>query len=82
MVTLPDGKMSSRKGNVIVFNALRDRLKEELDKPLSKYKDEWSEEEISRCTNHKLSVGAIRYGMLCSDPVKDIVFDFKKLDKF
>ena len=81
MVTLPDGKMSSRKGNVIVFNELRDRLSSELDKPLSKYKDEWSEDEIND-VKHKLSVGAIRYGMLCSDPVKDIVFDFKNWTSF
>ena len=81
MVTLPDGKMSSRKGNVIVFNELRNRLSTELDKPLSKYKDEWSEEEINS-VKHKLSVGSIRYGMLCSDPVKDIVFDFKNWTSF
>jgi arginyl-tRNA synthetase len=58
MVTLPDGKMSSRKGNVIKFRELRER----------------SEEEILGI-RRKLAVGAIRYGMICSDPAKDIVFD-------
>jgi arginyl-tRNA synthetase len=74
MVTLPDGKMSSRKGNVIKFRDLRERMEQELDKNLEKYRGEWSEEEIIDI-RRKLAVGAIRYGMICSDPAKDIVFD-------
>jgi len=74
MVTLPDGKMSSRKGNVIKFRELRERMEQELDKNLEKYRGEWSEEEILGI-RRKLAVGAIRYGMICSDPAKDIVFD-------
>lgn len=73
MVTLPDGKMSSRKGNVITFSELRERLGLELAKYLDKYKGEWSDAEIADAS-HKLATGTIRYGMVCSDPVKDIVF--------
>ena len=76
MVTLPDGKMSSRKGNVIMFRELRERLAEELAKYLDKYKGEWSDDEI-RDTTHKLATGTIRYGMVCSDPVKDIIFNLQ-----
>jgi arginyl-tRNA synthetase len=76
MVGLPEGKMSSRKGNVIAFKEMKQRLGAELDRQLDKYRGEWSEEELADA-NHKLSVGAIRYGMICSDPVKEIVFDFK-----
>ncbi len=76
MVTLPDGKMSSRKGNVITFERLRESLGVELDKFLEKYRGEWSEEEIADI-RQRLSIGAIRYGMICSDPGKDIVFDLK-----
>lgn len=74
MVVLPDGKMSSRKGNVITFELLRERLGQELEKILEKYRGEWSAAEIATI-RHRLAVGAIRYGMICSDPVKDIVFD-------
>jgi arginyl-tRNA synthetase len=74
MVVLPDGKMSSRKGNVIKFRELRERMEQELDKNLEKYRGEWSEDEILDI-RRKLAVGAIRYGMICSDPAKDIVFD-------
>lgn len=73
MVVLPDGKMSSRKGNVVTFKELQERLSTEIGKLLEQYRGEWSDEEIAS-TNHKLAVGAIRYGMICSDPAKDIVF--------
>lgn len=76
MVVLPDGKMSSRKGNVITFDKLRKTLTSEMDKNLAKYRGQWSDQTIAE-TNHKLCVGAIRYGMICSDPAKDIVFDLK-----
>ncbi len=76
MVVLPDGKMSSRKGNTITFSDLREKLSAELDKNLEKYRGEWPEEEIDRI-RQRLAVGAIRYGMICSDPVKDIVFDLQ-----
>ncbi len=74
MVVLPSGKMSSRKGNVIEFKDMRQQLDAALDTPLEKYRDVWSAAELA-ATKQKLAVGAIRYGMICSDPVKDIVFD-------
>ncbi len=81
MVVLPDGKMSSRKGNVITFDILRQRLSAALALPLEKYRGEWSEEEIADVI-HKLAVGTIRYGMICSDPVKDIVFNIEDWTDF
>ena len=47
MVVLPDGKMSSRKGNIIKFRELRERMEQEMDKNLEKYRGEWSEAEIA-----------------------------------
>ena len=76
LVVLPGGKMSSRAGNIVPFSHLKDELQSELGQQLKKYEGDWSADEIYT-TNHKLAVGAIRYGMLCSDPAKDIVFDIK-----
>ena len=76
MVVLPDGKMSSRKGNQIIFRQLKESLQNEMTKKLEKYKDEWSEKELTE-TNRRLCVGAIRYGMICSDPAKDLVFSLE-----
>lgn len=74
LVVLPDGKMSSRKGNIIAFAELKARMGAELEKFLAKYRGEWSDAEVEE-TKRRLCVGAIRYGMICSDPVKEIVFD-------
>lgn len=81
MVVLPSGKMSSRKGNIIKFNDLKDALTKEMNEKLAKYKGEWTEEEIA-AVNHKLCVGAIRYGMICSDPAKDIIFNLEDWTSF
>jgi arginyl-tRNA synthetase len=74
MVVLPEGKMSSRAGNTVTFKMLRDQMTAALGEILAKYSGEWSAQEIET-TARRLCEGAIKYGMLCSDPVKDVVFD-------
>lgn len=80
-VKLAEGKMSSRTGNVLSLNFLRDNLLSELDPYLEKYKKHWSEEELTK-TADQLAVGAIKYGMLSSDPAKEIVFDLSAWTSF
>ncbi|MFK7873663.1 MAG: arginine--tRNA ligase [Oligoflexales bacterium] len=73
-VTLPEGKMSSRKGNTFTFWQLI-RLMEEQIEPLTRHQHhDWSEEERLE-TLHRLAVGAIKWGMLDGDPSKEIVFE-------
>ncbi|MEY4630175.1 MAG: arginine--tRNA ligase [Pseudomonadota bacterium] len=74
MVVLPEGKMSSRAGNTVTFKMLREQMTAALNQILDKYSGEWTAAEIGE-TARKLCEGAIKYGMLCSDPVKDVVFD-------
>lgn len=76
MVTLPSGKMSSRLGNTVPFMTLKDNMLAEINNILAKYKDEWSAEEIAE-TAKRICIGTIKYGMLQSDPTKEIVFDMK-----
>lgn len=80
-VKLKEGKMSSRTGNALSFAFLRDELLKELAPYLEKYKNDWSEEEILS-TADKLAIGAIRYGMLSSDPGREIIFDIKLWTSF
>lgn len=78
MVVLPDGKMSSRKGNVILFSELKEQLTSQITQDfLEKYRGEWSEEEITEAAR-KISIGTIKYGMLNQDNNKNIVFDMKE----
>ena len=78
MVERPDGKMSSRKGNVILFSQLKDLLLEKIKSDfLEKYKGDWSDEEIEE-TARRISVATIKYGMLNQDNNKNIVFDLQE----
>ncbi len=78
MVELPDGAMSSRKGNVValwdLINQMQEKIKEDY---LNKYKDEWSPEEIES-TAQIIASGAIKYGMTKIDSNKKIVFDMNE----
>lgn len=76
MVTLPEGKMSSRDGTAVPFTTLRDTMLSELDKVLDKYRGEWSAAEIDDTAN-KLCAGAIKYGMISTDPKSEIVFNLQ-----
>ena len=76
MVVLPEGKMSSRDGTAVSFNSLRQMMLDHLNAILAKYSGEWTADEIA-ATAHQLCDGAIKYGMVSTDPVKEIVFNLE-----
>ena len=76
MVVLPEGKMSSRDGSSVTFNSLKSMMLTHLGDILKKYENEWSAEEIAE-TAHRLCDGAIKYGMISTDPSKEIVFNLE-----
>ena len=73
-----EGKMSSRKGNVIYFSQLKKDLMETITKDhLKKYEDQWTKSQIKEAA-HKIALATIKYGMLNQDQQNTIVFDKKK----
>jgi arginyl-tRNA synthetase len=76
MVVSPEGKMSSRKGNSFTFIQLKELIVAEINKYLAKYEGLWSADQIKE-TSERLTLGAIKYGMLSMDPNREIVFDPK-----
>ncbi len=75
LVMLPEGKMSSRAGNVIPFSRLRAEMNDFIDTHyLAAHRGEWSEAEIAE-TARRIAVAAIRYGMVKQDASKSIVFN-------
>jgi arginyl-tRNA synthetase len=82
-VELPDGAMSSRKGNIVPLQALIENMVKMIkEQYLARYTNEWPAEEIEK-TAQIVAKGAIKYGMTRIDPTKKIVFDMKdwlKLD--
>lgn len=74
-VVRPDGKMSSRRGNVILFSELKKRLLDKINQEfLDKYRGEWTEDELSRAA-HLIALATMRYGMLNQDNNSQVVFD-------
>ncbi len=77
LVMLPEGKMSSRAGNVILFSRLREELNAYIEAHYMRaYRGEWSGEEIVE-TTRRIAVAAIRYGMIKQDAAKSIVFNLE-----
>jgi len=77
-VELPEGAMSSRKGNIVAITDLIQKMKEMIQsKYLSRYVGQWSASEIELVSD-QVAVGAIKYGMLRIDTTKKIVFDMEE----
>ena len=77
-VELPDGPMSSRKGNIVplvdLVHSMENHVKTNY---LSRYENEWSSEDINLIAT-QVAKGAIFYGMLRMDTNKKIIFDMKE----
>ena len=80
-VVLAHGKMSSREGNTVTFIGLIELLKKEIDGYLNKYRGVWDKNRLQE-TRDQLALGAVRYGMLATDPGKKIIFDLKSWSSF
>lgn len=77
-VELPDGAMSSRKGNIVPLTDLIDQMEKTIKSDyLEKYRGDWSDQEIDE-TASIIANGAIKYGMIRMDNGRKIVFDMKE----
>ncbi|MCE7578148.1 arginine--tRNA ligase [Aliivibrio fischeri] len=78
MVELPDGAMSSRKGNIVPISRLINDMEDTITKKyLSNSSKNWDSSEIKLAAS-KIANGAIKYGMLKFDPNKKIIFDLNE----
>lgn len=74
-VELPDGAMSSRKGNIVPLMTLVSGMESMVkEKYLSRYQGEWQQSEIDLVAK-QVAQGAIKYGMIKIDSGKKIVFE-------
>lgn len=74
MVTLPDGAMSSRKGNIVKYEDLRDTLVEKIAAETKQRHEKWSAKKIAK-TAQTIALAGMKFIMLRQDPGKQIVFD-------
>ena len=76
-VVTPEGKMSSRKGTVILMSALKERLLSKINSEfLDKYIGEWPDEERHEAAR-RIALATMRYGMLNVDNNSLVVFDME-----
>ncbi|MDB5204819.1 MAG: hypothetical protein JWP09_847 [Candidatus Taylorbacteria bacterium] len=76
MLRFADGKMSSRKGNIITGESLIDDIKEVAMTKIEKETDD--KDKISEA----VAIAAIKYSILRQSPGKDIIFDREKALSF
>ncbi len=77
LVNLPEGKMSSRTGNVILYEDLRDQVYEKMFEETKDRHADWDEKKICD-TARKLSMAALKFDMQKHEAGKNIVFDIRE----
>lgn len=76
-VTLPEGAMSSRKGNIVRWSDLHDAMFEKLVESTKGRHPDWREKKI-RANAEALTRSAVVFMMLRQDPEKAITFDMEE----
>lgn len=81
LVNLPSGKMSSRAGNVILYEDLRDEVFEKLKKETCRRHETWGEEKINNNTQI-LTMAVLKFSMQKHESNKVVTFDMAEALSF
>ncbi|PIR94649.1 arginine--tRNA ligase [Candidatus Falkowbacteria bacterium CG10_big_fil_rev_8_21_14_0_10_39_11] len=76
-VTLPDGAMGSRKGNVVIFWDLYNAMHEKLTTETKERHSDWTNEQIEK-TASQVTLAALKFWMLKYENNSVIIFDMDK----
>lgn len=76
IVTLPEGTMSSRKGNIVTYCSLRDALIARASEEVKQRHADWPTARVTDVVQ-ALARAALVFGMVKQDPDKVITFDLK-----
>jgi len=77
LVMLPEGKMSSREGTMVLYEDLKDKLLEISKDEIKKRHDDWNEKKINE-TAIKITLAAIKFSMLRRESNRTITFDWEQ----
>src|SRR5687767_8251559 len=75
-VTLKEGAMSSRKGNIVTYEEFRDEMTGMVASETKKRHEEWSDAKV-KGTAWAVAEGAMKFGMLKQDNDRPITFDME-----
>ncbi|MBP7992118.1 MAG: arginine--tRNA ligase [Candidatus Magasanikbacteria bacterium] len=81
LVTLPEGKMSSRRGNVILYEDLRDDIFAYMEEEVGKRHTDWSEEKVDEVAT-VLTQAILKFTMQKHEAAKTIAFNFAEAVSF
>jgi arginyl-tRNA synthetase len=81
IVRLPEGKMSSRTGNILTGESLLDSLKQKINTILDKSETKYDKKE-SELIAERAAVAAVKYSLLKVALPSDITFDMEKSVSF
>jgi len=81
LVMLPEGKMSSREGSIVLYVDLIKKLREKANKEVKKRHKDWSKKKIKE-TAEKIAFSALKFSMLNKENNKMILFDWEKAIDF
>lgn len=77
MVTLAEGAMSSRKGNIVKYEDLRDAMVERIATETKARHEKWSKRKVAK-NAMTIALAGMKFVMLRQDPGKQIVFDMEE----
>lgn len=80
-VTLPEGMMSSRTGNIITYEELKNKVLDKLFQETTKRHADWTEEKVKR-TALNLTLATIKFEMLKVGADKTITFNIDEALRF
>lgn len=81
LVNLPEGKMSSRAGNVILYEDLRDQVKDKILNEVKVRHTDWSEKQIED-TAMTLTMAVLKFTMQQHEANKNITFNLQEAVSF
>ncbi len=81
MVTLPDGAMSSRQGNIVRYETFRDEMMAKFAQETRLRHEDWSEKKVKEVAR-VLTMASISFTMLRQDPESVITFDMEEAMSF
>lgn len=77
MVTLPEGAMSSRKGNIVKYEDLRDALVAKIVEETKTRHADWKPKKVQQ-NAMAIALAGMKFVMLRQDPGKQITFDMEE----
>lgn len=81
LVRLPEGTMSSRKGNIVTYQGLRDAVLEYAVQGVAERHPDWTAERVTDVARH-LAFAGIKFSTLKQDNDKVSTFDMKEALSF